>query len=119
VCVCVCVCVCVYAYSYSLSGAEGETAADVPASAATKGRDDGRGRAFGTWPKVDMRALGVAVEPPPAASHPPPDVPYNSPDRGCETEDSPRPCEGPTEDPFHARQNQRLATVGLILQGNS
>jgi hypothetical protein len=45
------------------------------------------------------------VPPPGAASHPPPADPYDSPDRYNKSP----PGEGPTEDPFHLREEARIA----------
>ena len=56
-------------------------------------------------PEVDKKALGLPLPIPQAASHPLPTIPYDSPARYNKNPEG----EGPTEDPFHARQEKRLA----------
>ena len=80
------------------SGAEGSS-----------GGDTGRRKSDDALqiPKVDNKALGVPQPLPPAASHPPPRIPYDSPSRYDKTHE-----EGPTEDPFHLRQVMNCRLVG-------
>ena len=63
------------------------------------GEGEGRSGDAVKAPKVDNKALGVPQPPPPAASHPAPTIPYDSPSRYNKEHE-----EGATEDPFHFRE---------------